>query len=138
MWVTNDESYYEIKFRHALHVGYPMIKLIMNDLDEFQSLYVSLSVSFRVMTLTSGISKRKSRKLSKKESRIRCLQRIPALRRWWYLWQSSSSETVSTVVSEPPCGNCTELIWSRGHFQKNIIRWMTEIRDSELVSPNIF
>ena len=90
------------------------------------------------MTLEFGASKRKSRKLTKKQSRIRFLQRIPPNRRWWSLWQSNSSETVSAVVSEPPCGSSTELLWSRGHFEKNIIRWMTEFRDSELVSPDIF
>jgi hypothetical protein len=88
----------------------------------------------------SGFAKHKTRKgkITKAESRIQAVGRIPLPCRWWMLWKSSPSHTVSSVVSELPRGASSELMWSRAIFEKNVKAWMIKSRDSNIVDSAIF
>jgi hypothetical protein len=82
--------------------------------------------------------KRKKRKPTKLEQRIKLVEAVPAKDRWWSAWGFEPSHTVASFVSETPSGGVTEEIWNYRIFERKIRRWMVETKDNQAMQPGLF
>jgi hypothetical protein len=86
----------------------------------------------------TGIDKRKKRKPTKVELKIKFAESIPVRERWWTVWSCEPSHTVASIVSELPTGGVTEEIWDMAKFERQIKTWMVTNKDKKYLSPNLF
>lgn len=91
------------------------------------------------MTSKPASEKRKKKKPTKIELKIKAVEAIPVKDRWWSVWACEPSHTVASIVSEPPSqGNTTEEIWDMRRFEYNVREWMKANRDAKFLNSGIF
>jgi hypothetical protein len=84
------------------------------------------------------VEKRKKRKPTKLEQRIKLVEAVPVKDRWWTTWSFQPSHTVASMVSETPGGSITEEIWDARRFEANIRRWMAECKEQRCMAHPLF
>ena len=85
-----------------------------------------------------GIDKKKRKKPTKSELRLKQVEAIPVRDRWWTVWTCEPSHTVASIVSETPAGGVTEEVWNAAKFERNMKKWMVDNKDAKFLSPIIF
>ena len=84
------------------------------------------------------VEKRKRKKPSKSELKMRFVESVPVKDRWWSVWACEPSHTVASIVSETPQGSQTEEIWNMSRFKQNVRIWMEKNKNEKYLSLNVF
>jgi len=83
--------------------------------------------------------KRKKRKPTKAELKMKLVDSIPAKDRWWSVWGCEPSQTVASLVSQQPqYGGETEEIWNQKNFERNFQNWVAQNKDSKILNYSLF
>ena len=90
------------------------------------------------MVAKSTEVKKRKKKPTKLEARVKMIESIPAKERWWSVWECEASHTVASIASELPQGSATEEIWNRRRFESNMRRWMHLNKDAKHMAVAIF
>ncbi len=87
----------------------------------------------------NATKKRKKRKPTKAEMKLKIVESIPIRDRWWSVWGCESSHTVASIVSQQPMhGGETEEIWNQKNFENNFLNWIQENKDKKYLSYSLF
>ncbi len=85
------------------------------------------------------MDKRKKRKLTKNEQKLKIIDSIPVKDRWWNVWKCEPSHTVASIVSQQPQnGGETEVIWEQRKFEQMLTRWILQHENEKILNPIIF
>lgn len=85
------------------------------------------------------INKRKKRKLTKNEQKLKIIDSIPLKDRWWYIWKCDPSHTVASIVAQQPqYGGETEVVWEQKKFEILFRKWIEKNKDEKILNPFIF
>jgi hypothetical protein len=92
------------------------------------------------MTATEdSTKKRKKRKPTKAEIKMKLVDSIPIKDRWWSVWGYEPSHTVASIVSQQPqFGGDTEVIWNQKNFENNFLHWIEHNKDKKFLNYSLF